>query len=215
MGPKALDSICKLANLCLREGKWIWDKAEVIFLKKQGKTSYSQPGSYRPISISSYIGKLIEKILAARIYKYLMSLSLHDSNQEGFIPKRNTIRYLNRLINGIKGDIQRKLTTLCIFIDFEKAFDSVWKAGLIVKMHKIGIRGNFLHLINNFLVNRKVTINVNGVIGKLRQSSEVGLPQGSALSPILFRIYLMDILEDLDTIKKSNYLNLLTMAPSK
>ena len=202
LGPKAQDSICKLANLCLNEGKWIWDKAEVIFLKKHGKTSYSQPGSYRPISISSYIGKLIEKILAARIYKYLMSLKLHDSNQEGFIPKRNTIRYLNRLINGIKGDIQRKLTTLCILIDFEKAFDSVWKAGLIVKMHKIGIRGKILHLINDFLVNRIVTINVNGVIGKLRQSCEVGLPQGSALSPILFRIYLMDILEDLENNKE-------------
>ena len=201
LGCKAIDYIRKLANLCLKEGKWIWDKAEVIFLKKNGKDTYSKPGSYRPISISSYIGKLIEKILTARIYKFLISLHLYDNNQEGFMPKRNTIRYLNRLINGVKSDIQKKLTAICLFIDFEKAFDSIWKAGLIVKLHKIGIRGNFLHLINDFLVNRKVTININGVVGIIRQSTDVGLPQGSALSPILFRIYLMDILEDLENNK--------------
>ena len=201
LGPKALEYICKLANQCLNEGKWIWDQAEVIFLKKNGKESYAIPGSYRPISISSYIGKLIEKILTARIYKFLLAHNLYDPNQEGFIPKRNTVRYLNRLVNGIKSDIQKKLTTLCIFVDFEKAFDSIWKAGLIVKMHKLGIKGKILNLINDFLVNRKVTINVNGVIGQLRQSSEVGLPQGSALSPILFRIYLMDMLEDIDNNK--------------
>ena len=195
---KAIHLICLLANLCLKEGKWIWDKAEVIFLKKNGKSTYSKPGSYRPISISSYIGKLIEKILTSRIYKFLISLNLYDPNQEGFMPQRNTIRYLNRLINGIKLDKQKNLTSLCLFIDFEKAFDSVWKRGLIVKLHKIGIRGNILLLINDFLTNRKVTMNINGIVGKIRESSGVGLPQGSALSPILFRIYLMDLLTDLE-----------------
>ena len=57
-------------------------------------------------------------------------------------------------------------------------------------------------MINDFLINRKVTININGVVGKIRQSTEVGLPQGSALSPILFRIYLMDFLEELENKKQ-------------
>ena len=51
---------------------------------------------------------------------------------------------------------------------------------------------------NDFLTNRKVTMNINGIVGKIRESSGVGLPQGSALSPILFRIYLMDLLTDLE-----------------
>ena len=201
LGVEAIQYIKKLANLCLSKGKWIWDKAEVIFLKKNGKDTYAKPGAYRPISISSYIGKLIEKILTERIRRFLISQHLYDPNQEGFMPGRNTIRYLNRLINGVKADIQKKLTVLCLFIDFEKAFDSVWKAGLIVKLHNIGIRGNILQLINDFLVNRKVTMNINGVIGEIRNTSEVGLPQGSALSPILFRIYVMDILADLENNK--------------
>ena len=122
---------------------------------------------------------------------------------------RNTIRYLNRLVLGIKGDLRKKLTTLCLFIDFEKAFDSIWKKGLIVKLHKIGITGNILYLINDFLTNRKVTINVNGIKGAVRNSADVGLPQGSALSPILFRIYLLDFLSDL---QNNNSVSLLKFA---
>ena len=90
LGPKAISNLKKLANLCLSKAKWIWDKAEVIFLKKAGKSTYAKPGSYRPISISSYIGKLIEKIIAERIKKYLIAKRLYDPDQEGFMEGRNT-----------------------------------------------------------------------------------------------------------------------------
>ena len=192
----AIDIICKLANLCLKEGKWIWDRAEVIFLKKSGKDTYSKPGSYRPISISSYIGKLLEKILAKRIAYYLSLIGIHDPTQEGFTPKRNTIRYLNRMSLQIKYELLDKNTVIGLFIDFEKAFDSVWKQGLIVKMSRLNMKGKILRLIDDFLQNRKVMLDVNGEVGKIRNTSTYGLPQGSALSPVLFKIYLLDILEE-------------------
>ena len=71
-------------------------------------------------------------LLAKRLETYLSDIGLIDSNQEGFSKGRNTVRYLHRLTAGIKGDITIRLTVLCLFIDFEKAFDSVWKKGLIV-----------------------------------------------------------------------------------
>ena len=61
LGNKAIHYIEKLANLCLNKGIWIWNKAEVIFLKKSGKDTYSKPGSYRPISISSYIYRKVNR----------------------------------------------------------------------------------------------------------------------------------------------------------
>ena len=201
LGIHILNQILRLANQTLEEGKWIWNKAEVIFLKKMGKDNYSKPGSYRPISISSYIGKLIEKIIAKRIQRFLDLIGLHDPDQEGFMEARNTIRYLNRLVMGLKSDIQKKITSICLFIDFEKAFDSVWKKGLIVKMHDIGIKGKMLYLINDFLVNRKITLNINGVVGNIRNCSDIGLPQGSALSPVLFRIFVMDLADTLNNRK--------------
>ena len=129
----------------------------------------------------------------------LLRNNLTDPDQEGFSARKNTIRYLNRLHLGIKVDKENYLTVLCLFVDFEKAFDSMWKKGLIVKLHRLGIRGNVLKLIlDNFLFTRKVTLNINGVLGNLRQSAEYGLPQGSVLSPVLFKIYVMDFLSELN-----------------
>ena len=198
LGPLCLNLILILFNLCLHMKLWIWQNAEVIFLRKEGKKSYSLPGSYRPISITAYLGKLLEKILSIRAIKFLKKKNYFDPFQEGFTEKKNTIRYLNRLILGIKSDIQQGKTVICLFLDFEKAFDSVWKKGLIVKLFKLGFRGKFLKLIDHFLASRKVCLNINGNKGKLRNCSEFGVPQGSVLSPILFKIFMFDFLEDIN-----------------
>ena len=133
LGPNAIAFKTKLFNFCLKSGKWPWDAANVIFLKKEGKDSYAAPGAYRPISLTSYIGQILEKILADRLNLYLLKIGLVDPSQEGFCKGRNTVRYLNKLTSSIKGDQSRKLCILCLFIDFEKAFDSTWKKGLITK----------------------------------------------------------------------------------
>ena len=199
MGENALLILQKLFNSCLDKGEWVWNTAKVIFLKKEGKESYAVPGSYRPISISSYIGKLLEKIIAARITAFLEARNIFDPNQEGFTSNRNTIRYLNRLNLEIKSDILENNTVIGLFVDFEKAFDSIWKKGLIVKMSYLEIQGKVLKLIDNFLQGRQVQLNINGTLGEMRNSCEYGLPQGSALSPVLFKIYLLDLLEEYNT----------------
>ena len=193
LGSNAISALSTLFSLCLRNGKWLWNSSNIIFLKKEGKSSYDKAGSYRPISISSYIGKLFERVLACRLESYLHSIGLIDSNQEGFSKGRNTVRYLHRLTSGIKGDIMKKLTVLCLFIDFEKAFDSVWKKGLIVKLWKVGVHGCYLDTINSFLFGRTVSLLINGFIGPERQCLDYGLPQGSVLSPILFKFFVFDI----------------------
>ena len=198
VGPKCLSLFLMLFNLCLHLGNWVWQKADVIFLKKEGKKSYSIPGSYRPISITSYLGKLFERILSVRANNFLKKKNLFDPYQEGFTEKKNTIRYLNRLILDIKSDLNNGKTVICLFLDFEKAFDSIWKKGLIVKLFMLGFRGKFLKLINNFLQSRTVCLNINGNKGNVRNCSEFGLPQGSVLSPILFKIFMLDFLDEIN-----------------
>ena len=67
----------------------------------------------------------------------------------------------------------------------------------MVKLHNIGIRGNVAKLINNFLFTRKVQLNINGHVGDNRQSSNYGLPQGSVISPVLFKIFVKDFVSEL------------------
>ena len=198
LGNKAIDALEKLFNLCLSTNQWVWDGAEVVFLRKEGKDSYAKAGSYRPICITAYIGKLLESIIAKRLENYLQQNNLADPDQEGFSAGKNTIRYLNRLHLGIEADREKSLTILCLFVDFEKAFDSVWKKGLIYKLSQLGITGSILKLINHFLMSRKVALKVNGEIGDQRQSADYGLPQGSALSPVLFKIFVSDFLSELN-----------------
>ena len=86
----------------------------------------------------------------------------------------------------------RKESTLAAFIDMEKAFDSVWRDGLLVKMHKLGIRGKVWSWISDFLSDRTARCYLKGSHG-VEFFTFVGLPQGSVISPILFIIFLQDI----------------------
>ena len=198
LGNNALSFLQTIFNICLKKHIWLWENAEVIFLRKDGKDSYAKAGSYRPICITSYIGKLFEAILARRIELYLAQSGQTDPNQEGFSESKNTIRYLNRLHLGIQADKEKHLSILCLFVDFEKAFDSVWKKGLLIKLNKLGITGHIAKLLNSFLFTRKVKLNINGKVGATRISADYGLPQGSVLSPLLFKIYVQDFLAELE-----------------
>ena len=64
---------------------------------------------------------------------------------------------------GIKSDLEQGKTVICLFLDFEKAFDSVWKKGLLVKLFKLGLKGKFLRIIDNFLSSRKVCLKVKKI----------------------------------------------------
>ena len=200
IGKGATELLGSLFNKCLREEQWTWNVADIIFPRKAGKKTYSKAGSYRPISITSYVGKLFEKIMVNRLERFLTYSKISDGSQEGFTKGKNTIRYLNQLNMGIKSKLEKKYTVLCLFIDMEKAFDSVWKKGLIFKLYNAGVRGNFLNLLDSFLMTRKVRLIVNNVVGCLRSCLEYGLPQGSVLSPILFKFYLTDFGSELNDL---------------
>ena len=129
-----------------------------------------------------------------------MKTQTMDPDQEGFTEGKNTIRYLNRLHLGIESDKEKNLTILVLFVDFEKAYDSIWKKGLITKLYQLKIRGNMLHLIDNFISKREVSLHINGFMGELRQTGKYGLPQGAVLSVKLFKIFLMDFASELDNI---------------
>ena len=193
-GPCAKDLILRLCNGLFIEEKWIWDYSRVSFIKKPDKDSYTKPGSYRPITVSSYVGKIVERILEKRLRILCGLQHIIDDEQEGFCAERSTTRYLYKLIATLKEAQKKKLNAIILCIDLQKAFDSVWVPGLIVKLNKQGVEGKILRIINSFLCNRTISLCVNEYQGQLRKCSIFGLPQGSVLSPLLFIMFISDML---------------------
>ena len=189
-----VEYLADMFTRCLKLGRWLWNSSYVTFIQKPGKPSYLKPGAFRPITISSYIGKILERVMDKRIKELCSIDSIPDEEQEGFLPVRNTTRYLFKLLSTLHETRRRKLTAFLLCIDFQKAFDSVPHECLIVKLHKLGISGNLLNLIDNMLSLRSVRLKINGVLGPLRRCGRVGLPQGAVLSPILFILYISDLL---------------------
>ena len=191
----AISILCKMFNLVLSEYHWVWDVSHVVFIRKDGKPNYLKAVAYRPISISSYIGKIMERIIERRIRVHCKLEDILDDEQEGFRSSRNTTRYLYKLVANLKESQRKNFTSFLLCIDFEKAFDSVWLKGLIVKLYNWNIRGKILLLINSFLQNRKVKLIVNKTLGAARTCGRFGLPQGSVLSPLLFIMFISDMFD--------------------
>ena len=197
LGSTAITTLTSLFNWCLRTGNWIWTTSRVTFIRKEGKNTYTKPDSYRPISMSSYFGKVLERILDTRLRIFMELERKLDDDQEGFTAGRSTTRYLFRMIANLSGIKKKKLTCIILFIDFQKAFDSVHLPTLMIKLNKLGVQGRILKLLHSFLFDRKVKLKVNDFVGEPILCSIFGLPQGSVLSPLLFIIYVADMTDEI------------------
>ena len=153
---------------------------------------YNIPSAYRPISLTSVVGKLMERIVTSRLEAYLESNNILDKEQEGFRHFRSTTKALLTFVQSIFNGFNQEASTVAIFVDLEKAFDSVWREGLLVKLAHVGVKGKLWTWINTFLSHREARCVFNKFIGNWFQTG-IGLPQGSVISPILFNVFIKDI----------------------
>ena len=202
LGPRAKLFILDLFNNCWTGEEPLpqtWRTAIIKPILKEGKDP-KKTVSYRPISLTSCLGKLLEKIVANRLSLFLETNKLLNPNQAGFRQNRNTSDQVLRVVQTATDQIHdRKETslTLLTFFDYEKAYDKVWREGLLEKMMAMGVPWRFTKYVRGFLSARRTAVEVNGQRSKEFYLNE-GLPQGSAISPILFLIFINDIDSDFD-----------------
>ena len=150
------NNLLSLFNKCLQNGHFpkIWNFANVCPIPKPDKI-HSNPKNYRPIAVSSCLGRIFEKILAKRLQQFCIEHKIFNNNQCGFQINRSTDDILSTFLNDAYTTLNKKTSMHCIFTDFSKAYDSIWHNALIYKLfYNYNIKGKFLDCIINFIKNR-------------------------------------------------------------
>ena len=190
-------SLLHLINMTWEKGQLprTWKNAFISPILKKDKDP-KEPGSYRPISLTSCIGKVGERMINRRLYWWLEDSEVLSEVQAGFRAGSRTEDQLFRLCQDIQDGFQDSKHTTAVFIDLQQAYDRVWRKGLLLKMQRMGICGKIYHWIKNFLMERTIQTQVENELSS-KKVLEDGLPQGSALSCTLFLIFINDMGKDL------------------
>ena len=203
--------LCHLFNILLKNVfvPVQWKKAIVAPLLKPGKPE-DDPVSYRPVSLTSCLCKLFERVIAGRLDWFVESKRILHNSQAGFGRGRNTSDHIIQLEMDVKESFASKKSTVAVFLDISKAYDCVWIQGLLFKLSRIGVSGLILGWISRFLTDRELCVRVGSYLSEFRPIL-TGVPQGAVLSPLLFNIMLYDFPIPPSLIKKLLYADDITI----
>ena len=184
--------LTKLFNTILKSGYFPveWNYGLLRLIHKSGETD--DENNYRAITLNSCLGKMFCTILHHRLSPVLEEEKILCKEQAGFRKNHRTTDHIFLLRKIIKSyTCQNKYLYTC-FVDFSKAFDSIWREGLIKKITNLGINGNFLNIIKSMYATTTNCIIYDNELSETFPSNK-GVKQGDTLSTTLFNLFINDL----------------------
>ena len=188
LGDKALERLTNLFKVSYAMGyvPQAWRRAKVIFLPKPGRKDYSQPWAFRPITLSSFLVKTMERVILWHITKeHLVQDPLSD-NQHAFRSGRSTETALTDMVAEVEKALSTQGFALATFLDIQGAFDNVGADAIERGMREKHLPEELVQWYSHFVRNRKMMVDHNGI--KLERFLVTGTPQGGVLSPVIWNM---------------------------
>lgn len=163
----------------------------IPIFKKSGDKN--QLGNYRGISLINTFSKIFEKLVSDQLSLFFYRTNFFHENQFGFLKGKSTNQALLKIINFISEAINNNKISLAVFLDLQKAFDSLNHDILWDKLENAGVRGEALNWFKSYMSNRRQRVKIENLLSENECQITIGVLQGSILGVVLFLVYINDI----------------------
>lgn len=193
LNPIFATEFCNLINEILVTGQVPkdWKISTIVPIEKVNKAQKAV--DFRPINMLPVYEKILEIVAKDQLVEFCDENKILIKEQAGFRSNHSCETSINKVISGWKSDIDDSKVIVCVFLDFKRAFETIDRDILLKKLEIYGISQNSLKIFKSYLSDRKQQTKFNGFFST-QEGCDIGLPQGSVLSPLLFILYVNDVI---------------------